>query len=482
MTTNPSTFVLRPFQVEDVAWLRATKRGLVTHAPGLGKTAVSAYAADTPVLVVCPNYLTVMWYQWLTSTDEASLIRNNGNVVANVSGTVALARGTFADKLSTLRSEADWVVINVEALGTHSSFMVDLAVRNWWSTIIFDESHHLRSHTAKRSRVAVQLARVTPRVYCLTATPIWKEVDDLFNQLQIIHPTLFTSYTHFVNLFCVADKTRFGTKVLGIKKRMLPELEEILSQVRIGRTYAEAGRQLPDMIEKFIKVELPPSLRRNYDQLVTYWRTKLSGGDASSLDDSNSIFLDNFSQVLNTLRLIARWPGKYEAASDIVAEALHGQTALSNVQYAAELTKPRSSNRIVVFTWFQDTAETAAREFNALPNVHAVAITGKLKIDERRAQALNKHNNVICATIASLSEGIDLSDARTVIFLEEYWTPGSTYQALSRVRRERNLESNEEPVLVYYVQSANTIDEHIHTVNQRRSGTAKELLKETLGL
>lgn len=495
----------RPFQVEGINWLVANKRGMLTDDVGLGKTLQAAYAADTPVLISCPNHLVTQWYEWLRGEDDLSRQRQTDlrdawicgigmdtddyvgavslndcvPIVPNVPGLVIKAQGNYNDKLEAIRTEHDWCVMNMEMLQTHSTFLIDLGVeRNWWNTIIFDESHHLRNVTAKRSRTAVILAKATPRVYCLTATPIWKELDDLFNQLQMVDPADFTSYNEFLDLFCVTEKTRFGTKVLGAKTDMIPELEHIMGILRLGRSYKTAGRQLPQSIPNYIKVVMPPELKNHYDEIASYWYSQLEDEES----EDGMVAFENFSQILNALRLLARWPGKYEAAADIIETALHGRS-LANAKTADDVLNPTpaSKGRVLVFGWFHDTVNTAAAYFNEhIDGCHAVAITGDVKIADRRPIALNKANNVICATIATLTEGIDLSDCHTVIFLEEHYTPGSMHQALGRAVRERNRESNEAPTLVYYIHSKGTIDEAIHAIASRRAGTIRDVLRQAL--
>jgi SNF2 family DNA or RNA helicase len=82
----------------------------------------------------------------------------------------------------------------------------------------------------------------------------------------------------------------------------------------------------------------------------------------------------------------------------------------------------------------------------------------------------------VVATIAAMSEGVNLQHANRVVFLEENWTPGSNYQALSRVRRD----CGHPTVFVNYIQSKNTVDQHIHRVSKQRSGTIMQVLKPAL--
>lgn len=436
------TFELRDYQIEGVDFMRRNKRVLLRDHPGLGKTAQAAFAAEPPCLIVAPNYLVEQWANWLRGEDEKSIERNNGEIVPNVKGNIVAALGLRGERIKTLESYPDWLVINVEMLGNYEHFTNSKWVRQW-RTIIFDESHHLKAHNGKRARTAVKLAQHAEYVYLLTATPVKREIDDFFMQLRILQPDVFTSYWRFVQSFCIVEQNYFGTQILGAKKSMLPELQKILSLMSIGRDYETAGRSLPPVIEKYIPIKLSPEIRKLYDSALEYWRIQ---------DEEGELTFTSYMQAMHTIR--QHLTGYLKA--DVVKQLIEDD-----------------SRQSVAFSWYKNTAESIA---DSVENCELV--TGDIDVMERQLRALK--GNHISATISSLSEGIDLSTARNVIFAEEDWTPGSNYQALSRVRRERLTESNEEPVIIYYVHCERTIDEIIHRRSKDRGATVKEVIKEAL--
>lgn len=500
--TQYGTAYLRDYQVTGANWLDRLQRAMNSDDPGLGKTIQAAYAAEMPVLIICPNNLVQQWYEWLVGIDEKTMERNkalrdnwlasqetddwvgalpDNPVIPNVVGKVVIPEAnTYADKANMLRdTDADWMIINYESLSSHEELLVELAAQRWWRTLILDESHHMRNHSAKRARTCRAIAFHMERVYELTATPVWKEVDDLFMQLSILRPDVFKSYKEFLDLYCVFDTGRFGTKVLGVKDGMADELRETLEPIRIGRDYKAAGRQLPEVIEKYVKVTFPKEMQDRYDETVADWIAVFGEGE------EQVIRFENFSQILNGLRLLTRFPGKFAAAADVIEEALHPRLNLADATYALELTAPRKPARVVVFCWYKETAEDAVAYFNEhIPGAHAAFIHGGTPMEDRRPIAFDPKNNIIVATIMTLTEGIDLSDARTVVYLEEHYTPGANEQSRKRVQRERVGigADNSEPVLVYYVHVKGTIDEHIHRVSRRRAGTIREVIVEALGL
>lgn len=435
-----STMVLRPYQVEAVERLKIEKRLMLTDAPGLGKTPQSVFASTPPCLIAVPNDAVEQWREWLCGEDEKSLERNDGEIIPNVDGTIVACQGARYLKNRALRERADWTVINHDMIRTHAERLK----RYHYNTLIIDESHHFKNHASMTARAGVQLAQRVENCFLLTATPIKKEVDDLYMQFRFLHPDLFKSYNAFVKYYCLVDEDEWGVHVLGVKKKTRQELIELLDVMRIGRSYKDVGRFLPDVIEKFITIELPPSIQKIYNDAV----------DKYKVEELEHRYV-NAMQVYHELRQIVTGSFKYEAVANILADEVR---------------------KAVVFSWYQETCEAIVRRVGGDMQM----INGTVKdMVERRRRALHKGH--VSATIATMAEAIDLSDARVVVFAEEDWTPGSNYQALSRVRRDRNDDGKDtDPVIVYYVHCKKTIDQVIHRRSKSRSGTIRDVVREAL--
>lgn len=443
----------RHYQREGIEFLWTKKRALLTDAPGLGKTPQAALAAEPPCLVVVPNYLVKQWADWLNKHLPTC--------------SVSMARGDRFKKQAAIDADADFTIINIEMMRTHYEQLVELAASGKWNTVIFDESHHLRNKGSSQSMAAVVLARHIRRVYELTATPIWKDPDDLFMQLRILQPQVFTSYWDFVDMYMTVDASKYGTKILGVKRDMRQELDELLDVMRIGRSYAQAGREVPPAIPETILLDFDPQQQRTYD----------TARDAWAILELNEI-MTNYMKVMHTLRMMTMCPQKVE---EVVARA-------------TEDNRP-----CVIFVWYQESALAIAEALNKANPDSAQWITGDIPVDDR--PVLANGSRTVVATLGSLSEGVDLSWARTVIFAEENWPPGSHIQSLARVRRERQLEYidspslwdevlaqldsrelNREPVKIYFIQMKNSIDEVVHSTAMRREATLRDVIKESLGI
>jgi superfamily II DNA or RNA helicase len=178
---------------------------------------------------------------------------------------------------------------------------------------------------------------------------------------------------------------------------------------------------------------------------------------AMETEDGRKIDI-NPAALLHSLRLFTACPEKVNAVKELI-EDIPGEEP------------------IIIFTWYRDAAELVADEFQLLPS--SVKITGEFNQAERLRRASALDSRVKAVTMASASEGVDWSDASTVIFFEEDYTPGKIYQAMSRVRRWSKTEKKV-PIVVYYVLMRGSVDEAVHDAVVERNGDVRKILRKAL--
>lgn len=427
---------LREYQKAGVQWLEASEQCILTDKPGLGKTLQAAIAAshNLPALVVAPTYLVKQWGDFLK-------VQFPDNTVA-----VADKAGSL-NKSEVLYSNADFTVINVQMLRTHN-----IPVR--YKSIVFDEMHHLRNRKSQQSQAAALLAHhnKSTKIFGLTATPMYRQVDDIWHLLHILNEDLFPDYDDFVDLFCNVDRDSYGNvNVYGIKRSQKADLDLLLSCFMMGRDYKDVGRALPPIINKNVKIELEDEQRELYDAISSGF---LEHGD-------EYISVPSFMEIMHSWRRITGSSiEKIKAAIDAIDDSID----------------PTNIKPVVVFCWYKDTAKWLhGRLTKRFKDYRVGLITGDVPSADRLEIGQNSH--IVIATISSCSEGVNFYHMRTVVFFEEHYPPGANYQALTRVVRDRNDDGvDQEPVVVYYIQVENTIDEDIHDVSQRREGNINDVM------
>jgi len=416
--------MLRQYQKEGIKVLRENKRYMLTDAPGLGKTLQAAHAADPPVLVACPTYLMFQWKEVILSEWPDAVVK--------------VALGTHSERQRTLDESFDWMIINHEMFQSRkignkkSEYNIPYA-----RTLIIDESHHFKSPKASQSVRAREYAKKCERVYLLTGTPIVKNPDDLFMQLSIISPNVFKSYWNFLDQFCTVQRTPWGFKVLGVKNKNY--LARVLSRYMLGRTYQDVGMELPPLIEN--KVSIPMSPAR-----VALYKKVRDGFNMFENDlDLNPL------EVIRHLRMLTHCDEKTSALVDLLEDA----------------------GPSVIFTWYRDVALSLSDALGV------PCIAGHIPASDRPSIAKSASSHIVC-TIASMSEGVDLSRYSTVIFYEGHMSPGTVEQAQCRVHRYGSVE----PVRTFHMLMTGpikTIDEIIFQSLSDRELSIREIMLRALG-
>jgi SNF2 family DNA or RNA helicase len=107
-----------------------------------------------------------------------------------------------------------------------------------------------------------------------------------------------------------------------------------------------------------------------------------------------------------------------------------------------------------------------------------IKLTAEMDASERSywVQLFQKDPNesLFIATPQICAEGITLTAADTVIFLDTPWSPGLIEQAQSRAYRK----GQDKPVHVYYLQSATRYDQVVREAIERKQEVTEMLLEE----
>jgi len=427
----PATLQPRAYQLEGARWLKRTGRAILADDAGLGKTLQAAMAATRPVVVTCPTYLVLQWQEFLNTEypNETVAVAGIGD---RRQRTMALTGGNIL-KLPDI-PHADWTIINTDM---HRNYVIPRG-----QTWICDEFHSMRNREAARSKQAFQYAQVVPYVFGLTATPVYKDIGDLWSQLHILDQKQWHSYWQYIQEFAkTGGASGWGSsRIVGIWNPK--KLERDIAPYILRRTYADAALDLPDIIDKSVMLQFSDKERLLYNRVR----------DMFIYED---ITLNSASEVMHTLRRCTV-PIKIDAAREILADNPDEPTT--------------------IFTWYLDTADDLANE---LGKDNCVVITGQTDSNKRAtlAKAALANGKVLIANIAALSEGVDLSACKQVIQLEEDYVPGSMYQERRRFARWTQDQS---PVIFHNVRVRNTIDMAVHAAVVSRRGSAQSILKDAL--
>ena len=373
---------LFPHQLQARDFLLSKGRAILADAPRVGKTIPTAAAAamHQPVLVVCPAVVKPGWVKAFKAL---------GHQAQEVKGRAA-AQAVKADGV---------VVINYDLLP-------DLATLDGWQTIVLDESHRIKSPTAKRTKQAIKIMNAAPRVYALSGTPIPNRPIELWPLLHGLG-IYKRSWMEFAFRYCKAWNPPWGgLDVSGASN--LPELREKLRPYILRRKREDVFTGYQQPVVSFVELDLPVDKREK----------------AFDVDTVSEAALSNPNAIL-----------AIEGLSEIMREGGERKAPLA-ADFIRSRIEQEPDEPLVVFAWHKSVVAILSDSLKAEPAISHVVVTGETSASAKQ-QAIDDFQagkvQVIIGNISSISEGVDLSRANTVIFAESTWQTSALEQASARV-------------------------------------------------
>ena len=391
---------LLPHQEVSKQFLLSKGRCILADEPRVGKTLATASAAlqHLPALIVCPAIVKTVWQSAFTNLDPSipvTIINGKKN-----------ATSIGADGIT---------IINYDLLGS-------IQEMGNFKTLVLDESHRIKSPKAVRTVAAQKLMSKIKYVYALSGTPIPNrpiELWPLLNGLGIYRG----GYYDFAARYARMWKAPWGLDVSGASN--LPELKEMMKPFVLRRKKADVFTEYQEPIVSLITFDLPVDHREkefDIDALIDHPNPMLA----------------------------------FEGLSEVMKEA-----GLRKVKPAIEfiLDKLETGEPIVVFAHHKEVVHAIKDEIKKHCGVSV--ITGETN-QKYRADIIQQfqsgQNKVFIGNLAACQEGIDLSAADTVVFVEATWQTSALLQASSRIE---NINKAGCAPLIYLLTIARSLD---HTI------------------
>jgi SNF2 family DNA or RNA helicase len=439
-TLGPIT--LRPFQAAAFRYLNFNQDNKILALDmGLGKTAVSIK------LVEENKYRTI----FLT---KAALVHNLDREIRKLTNSRPVILGGRIPDETCMRAlftkEFRYFILNYEVVGTEiveekdgkeitshpwANLFNTLAAAGMLDCIVADEAHSFKNMKAKRTKAILKMN--APRKLPMTGTPLVNRLPELFPLLHWVAPNSFPSEQSFLNTY--ANGSGAPRNPEKLQKALLPYM--------FRRAKRDVLTDLPPINRITHSVSLSPLHAERY-------KSALEG--IYKTIDGKEIDIQNALVQLNRLR-------------QIVADAKADHT----VEYVQNFLE-ETDEKILVFSNFTLPVRQVAAE------IGCDVIFGDVPL-ARRMQMVDKFTSdpstrVLCLTIPTGQEGLNITAASTIYFNDLAWTPKDHTQAEARAYGRLNDVHGATSV---YAEINGTVDAFMNELLQRKAAIIEAAVEGT---
>lgn len=441
-------FTPRPYQEAIISRIFTQKRVGVWAGMGMGKTTACLTALSLlrlvepePVLVLAPlRVAQSTWPDEVAKWEHLSGLR------------VSVVVGSADQRRKALAVAADIYTMNYDNL----PWLLDEVGDAWpFRTVIADESTRLKSFRlgqgGKRARALGKVAFSRVRRFIeLTGTPSPNGLADLWGQAWFLDRGERLGRTHgaFIDRWFHKQPMPDGYNVIRPRAFADEQIQSALSDICFSldaRDYFDLREPIANVVE----VDLPPAVRRDYEQFEREMWVELAAGGA----------VEAVSAAARTIKCLQFSSGalyqedgpyavvhdqKLDALESIVEEAA-GAPVLVAYHFKSDLERLRKRFK---FARVLDKDPQTLRDWNA----------GKLRM--------------LLAHPASAGHGLNLQDGGNIlVFFTCWWNLEEHQQIIERIGPTRQAQAgHDRPVFLHYITARDTVDGLVlQRLRQKRS-------------
>jgi SWI/SNF-related matrix-associated actin-dependent regulator 1 of chromatin subfamily A len=390
---------LYPHQEQAKQFLLAQKRAILADQPRVGKTLPTTAAAleNLPALIVCPAIAKTVW--------EAAFNKLAPDVSVRVISGRNDAMKITSDKV---------VIVNYDLLQYFNNA--------GFQTLVLDECHRIKNPKAARTKSAMLLMKQIPQVYALSGTPMSNRPAEMWPVLHGLG-IYRGGWFDFVYRYAKAWNPPWGgLDVSGASN--IPELKALMKPYVLRRKKEDI----------FMNYQEPQVSLITFDLAVDK-REQEFDADALMANPNALLAFEGLSEVMKEAGI-----RKAPLAADFIDDLLH------------------AGEPVVVFAHHKEVVNILEEELRIHKPVKVVGDTPKAQRQKNIEAFQSGKTKCFIGNIASCSEGIDLSVADTIVFVEPTWQTSALEQASSRVE---NITKNGTKPLIYLLTVRASLDHNI---------------------
>ncbi|KAJ3516827.1 hypothetical protein NMY22_g14112 [Coprinellus aureogranulatus] len=443
---QPSILVggtLKEYQIKGLQWMVSLYNnrlnGILADEMGLGKTIqtislitflIEVKRQRGPYLVIVPLSTMTNWSgEFAKWAPSVRMISYKGNPAQRRALQMELRSSNFQVLLTTY----EYIIKDRPVL-----------CKIKWLHMIIDEGHRMKNTQSKLVQTLTTYYHSRYRLI-LTGTPLQNNLPELWALLNFVLPKVFNSVKSFDEWF----NTPFANAGTGDKIELNEEealliikrLHKVLRPFLLRRLKKDVESELPDKVEKVIKVRMSALQSQLYKQMKKYKMI----ADGSENQKGKSAGIKGLSNELMQLRKICQHPFLFESVEDKVNPTGFIDEKLIRASGKVELLHrilPKffaTGHRVLIF--FQMTKVMDIMEdFLKMMGWKYLRLDGGTKTEERASfvQLFNQKDSEYKVFILSTRAGglgLNLQTADTVIIFDSDWNPHADLQAQDRAHR-----------------------------------------------
>jgi SWI/SNF-related matrix-associated actin-dependent regulator 1 of chromatin subfamily A len=400
---------LYPFQKLGVSFLESKNgNALIADDMGLGKTIqflayLQLHPELRPAIIICPANVK---YNWAKEIDEC-LPKENAyeNYIEIINGQTIYEIG-----------RPSIVIINYDLLTYWTNILIELESQ----IICADESHYFANIEAQRTQSFLKLKKQVRKFTALSGTPIKNRPKEFFITLNAINSKEWNTWTKYAHTYCGTREQDFrgaiNTKELNKK---------LLDTVMLRRLKKDVLDDLPDKTRAVIPIEI-----KGTEEYIT---------------------------ALNEFRI---WLKTHKNSNEALAqiEKLKQLAVKAKLKQCIEWIENflKSNNKLIVFCHHKIIVQTLERQFARESLTIDGGTAPKTRIEIIKQFQTDPSITLFIGTAAA-KEGITLTAASNICFLELWWSSSAHNQAEDRAYRI----GQKKAVNIYYLIAKDTIEEDI---------------------
>jgi SNF2 family DNA or RNA helicase len=496
---------LRDHQNEAINWMleiednienkiHGIKGGILSDAPGLGKTltslslcVVSVHENGFPNLIICPKivieewknaiakffgdsykylHLTPNWINGYEKNDYQNQMFNDlckyKFVITNYETIITLMK---SENIVSKNIENEIrPSVNINKLRTLQGKQLIVNVN--WNRIICDESHRINNDKTFTYKSIISL--ISDRRWCLTGTPIRNYENDIHCQFKFLGYNSKCSFTYEL-----------------YKKHNLHEYI-------LRRDYNDVDIDIPLYKEQTINIELTQEESDFYKHVLGYTKTlyKQFSNGTVSFGNVLHLFLRLRQMCVSSYSMIKqleKTSSENISINDLIPNELkewlynpNGSSGLKSSKINAIMDILQSidnEDKILIYTYFKSHMNMIKERIETKFREKVLILNGNYN-DKERTETLDifktsKQHNILIINYSLGSEGLNLMEANNIILCENWWCPSVLEQAKHRAFRIGQKKN----VKIFNIITKDTIEEKIHKICEKKNELNKQFME-----